>query len=45
MCIATITGITERGTTQEILSQLVELEEEGIMVGFHQEVHKDKDKS
>jgi hypothetical protein len=45
LCIATITNMTERGTTQEILSQLMELEEDMIMVGFHQEVQKEKDKS
>jgi hypothetical protein len=43
--IATITNMTERGTTQERLAQLMELEEDMIMIGFHQEVHKEKDKS
>jgi hypothetical protein len=37
--------MTERGATQEILAQLMELEEDRIIVGFHQEVQKEKDKS
>jgi hypothetical protein len=45
LCIATITNMTKRGTTQDILSQLMELEEDMILVGFHQEVHKSKDKA
>jgi hypothetical protein len=36
--------MTKRGATQERLTQLMELEEDMIMVGFHQEVHKSKDK-
>jgi hypothetical protein len=38
MCAATITNMTERGTVQEILYKLMELEEDRIMDGFHQEV-------
>jgi hypothetical protein len=38
MRIAAIINMTERGATQERLSQLMELEEDMIMVGFHQEV-------
>jgi hypothetical protein len=45
LCIATITDMTERGATHEILAQLMELEEDKIIVGFHQEVQKEKDKS
>jgi hypothetical protein len=37
--------MTETGVAQEILSQLMELEEDMIMVGFHQKVQKQKDKS
>jgi hypothetical protein len=37
--------MTERGTLQERLSQLMELEKDRIMVGFHQEVQKSKDKA
>jgi hypothetical protein len=43
--IASITNMTERGATQEILSQLMKLEEDKIMVVFHQEEHKEKYKS
>jgi hypothetical protein len=35
LSIETITNMTKRGTTLEILSQLMELEEDMIMVGFH----------
>jgi hypothetical protein len=45
LCIATITNMTEEGVAQEILDQLMELEEDRILAGFHQEVQKEKDKS
>ena len=45
LCIVAITDMIENGTMQEILDKLMELEEEKIMAGFHQEVHKAKDKS
>jgi hypothetical protein len=45
MCIAFITNTTERGTSQERLSQLMEVEGERIMVGFHLDVQKSKDKA
>jgi hypothetical protein len=45
MCIATIKNMTERGASQERLKQLMELEEDMIVGGFHQEVNKEKDKS
>jgi hypothetical protein len=45
LCIASITNKTERGASQEILAQLMELEEDRIMASFHQEVQKEKDKS
>ena len=44
LCIATITNMIENGVGQEILAQLMELEEDIIMAGFHQYVHKEKDK-
>jgi hypothetical protein len=44
MCIATITDMTKRGTTQEILAQVMELEER-ILPGFHQEVQKENDQA
>jgi hypothetical protein len=34
LCIATITDMTEKGATQEILAQLMELEEDRIIAGF-----------
>jgi hypothetical protein len=43
--IETITNMTERDTIQERLAQLMELEEDKIMAGFHHEVNKAKDKS
>jgi len=43
--IAAITNMTERGKTQEILAQLMELEEDKIMSDFHKEVQKAKDKA
>ena len=43
LCIATITYMKENGTEQERLAQLMELGEERIMEGFHQEVKKEKD--
>ena len=36
--VATITNMTERDVVKERLSQLMEIEEDRIMVGFHQEV-------
>jgi len=45
MCIAAIPNMTERGATQEILAQLMELEKDRIIEGFHQEVQKEKDKA
>jgi hypothetical protein len=40
LCIATITNMTEQGTVQERLSQLMVMEEDRILAGFHQEVQK-----
>jgi hypothetical protein len=45
MCIAAITNMTKRGATQERSTQIMELEEDEIVAGFHKEVHKAKDKS
>jgi hypothetical protein len=45
MCIVGIIDMTERGTAQEILTQLMELEEEKTIAGFNKEVQKAKDKS
>jgi transposase InsO family protein len=43
--IVAITNITERGTVKERLNQLMEMEEDRILAGFHQEVQKVRDKS
>jgi hypothetical protein len=43
--VETITNMTERGTVQEMLNQLMEMEEDTILEGFHQEVQKARDKS
>jgi transposase InsO family protein len=45
MCVETITNMTERGIVQERLSQLMEMEEEKILAGFHQELQKERDKA
>jgi hypothetical protein len=37
--------MTERGAVKERLSQLMEMEEDRILEGFHQEVQKERDKS
>jgi hypothetical protein len=43
--VAAITNMTERGTIQERLNQLMELEEDRILAGFHQEVQKARAKA
>jgi hypothetical protein len=43
--VAVITNMTERGTIHERLKQLMEIEEDMILEGFHQEVQKTRDKS
>jgi hypothetical protein len=40
LLIATITNMTEREVVQEGLIQLTEMEEDMILAGFQQEVHK-----
>jgi hypothetical protein len=45
LCVATITNMSERGTIQEKLNQLMGMEEDRIISGFHQEVNKSRDKS
>jgi hypothetical protein len=44
LCITTITNMKERGVVHERLSQLMEMEEDRVLAGFHQEVHKSRDK-
>jgi hypothetical protein len=43
--VVEITNITERCTVQERINQLMIMEEDRILAGFHQEVHKARDKS
>jgi hypothetical protein len=43
--VATITNMTERGIVQERLIQLMIMEEDGILAGFHLEVQKARDKT
>jgi transposase InsO family protein len=43
--VATITQMTECGMIQERLHQLLEMEEDRILAGFHQQVQKARDKA
>jgi hypothetical protein len=43
--VAMITNMTQRGTMHESLSQLMSMEEDMILAGFHQEVQKSRDKA
>lgn len=43
--IAAITGMSDRKALEERLAQLEELKEEGFLVGFHQHVQKQCEKS
>jgi hypothetical protein len=45
LCVATITQMTERDAIQEIMNQLLAMEEDRILTGFHQQVHKAKGKA
>jgi hypothetical protein len=45
LCVEIITNMTKRGAVQERLSQLIEMEEDMILAGFHQEVQKARDKA
>jgi hypothetical protein len=40
LCIAAITNMKERGTLHERLIQLMEMEEDMILAGFHQKYRK-----
>jgi hypothetical protein len=44
LCVEAITQMTERGIVQERLNQLLSMEEDRILVGFHQQVQKERDK-
>jgi hypothetical protein len=43
--VATITHMTERGTVQDRLDQLMIMEEDNILAGFHQQVQKARAKA
>jgi hypothetical protein len=43
--IATFTDMDDTGVVQERLAQLVELEEERFIAGFHQQVQKEREKA
>ena len=45
LCVATVMNMTERGTIQDRLNQLMIMEEDRILAGFHQQVQKERDKS
>jgi hypothetical protein len=45
MHVVVITNMTEEGIVQERLSQLLIMEEDRILAGFNQEVHKERDKA
>jgi hypothetical protein len=43
--VETITQMTERGTIQERINQLMTMEEDHILAWFHQQVQKARDKT
>ena len=43
--IATFTEMDDTDTMKNRLAQLVELEENKFVVGFHQQVHKEREKA
>jgi hypothetical protein len=43
--IVAITQMTEQGVVQERMNQLLSMEEDRILEGFHQKVNKERDKS
>jgi transposase InsO family protein len=45
LCVIAITNMAEQGAVKESPSQLMEMEEDRILAGFHQEVQKVRDKS
>jgi hypothetical protein len=45
LCIARIIELSAYGTIKEILTQLVQLEEDWFVAGFHQQVHKAREKA
>jgi hypothetical protein len=45
LCIATITELSDTGAIEERLAQLVQLEEDWFVTGFHQQVQKSREKA
>lgn len=43
--IATFTRMKDRGALEERLAQLIELEEDRFLTGFHQQVQKERKKA
>ena len=43
--IVSFIGMDDIGVVQERLAQLVELEEDRFIAGFHQQVHKEREKA
>lgn len=43
--IGTLTNIADHDTMEECLGQLMELDEDGFLVGFHQQVEKEHEKA
>lgn len=45
LCIASLTDMADREALEEWLAQLMELEEDRFLVGFHQQVQKECEKA
>ena len=45
LCVAAITNMTERGKVQNRMNQLMMMEEDRILAGFHQQFQKERDKA
>jgi hypothetical protein len=45
MCIVALTKLTDCGAMEKRLSQLVDMEEDQFVKGFHQQAPKEHDKS
>jgi hypothetical protein len=45
LCIVMMTKITDSGVVEKILSELLELEEDHFITGFHRQVQKVREKA
>ena len=45
LCIASTIGMDDEGALEEFLAQLVQLEEDWLVIGFHQCIEKDRQKA